>query len=99
MAVNETLIDAVTRFTNTDVDDFRREWNAQLQGKAETPEKQAIFEKNQKKVQSKNLLAGGISVNVIMKYISLSGEQKQRDVVIRRVFKNGKGFKFSKLLV
>ena len=92
MAVNETLIDAVTRFTNTDVDDFRREWNAQLQGKAETPEKQAIFEKNQKKVQSKNLLAGGISVNVIMKYISLSGEQKQRDVVIRRVFKNGKGF-------
>ena len=40
MALNENLIDAVTRFTNTDVDTFRREWNAQINEKAETPEKQ-----------------------------------------------------------
>ena len=92
MPVNETLIDAVTRFTNTDVDVFRREWNAQLEKKAETPEKQALFEKSQKRIQAKNLLAGGISVNVQMKYISLSGAQKKRDVVIRRIFKNGRGF-------
>ena len=92
MALNENLIDAVTRFTNTDVDAFRREWNAQIDGKAETPEKQAVFEKTQKKIQAKNLLEGGISARVLMKYTSLSGELKEREVVIRRVFKNGKGF-------
>ena len=92
MALNENLIDAVTRFTNTDVDTFRREWNAQINEKAETPEKQAVFEETQKKIQAKNLLEGGISARVLMKYTSLSGEEKQREVVIRRVFKNGRGF-------
>ena len=92
MALNESLIDAVARFTNTDVNAFRREWNAQMDGKAETPEKQAVFEETQKEVQAKNLLEGGIAARVLMKYTSLSGEEKQREVVIRRVFKNGSGF-------
>ncbi|MBO5997099.1 MAG: TerB family tellurite resistance protein [Alphaproteobacteria bacterium] len=89
---NSSLIDAVARFTSTDVDAFRREWNSQMEGKAETPEKQQVFEQSKKQVQAKNLVAGGISVNVFMKYTSLSGELKERDVVIRRVFKNGKNY-------
>ena len=92
MATSGSLLDAVARFTNADVDTFRREWNSQMNGKAETPEKQALFEKSKKQVQSKNLIAGGISVNVLMKYTSLSGEEKERNVVIRRVFKCGRGY-------
>lgn len=92
MATSGSLLDAVARFTNADVDVFRREWNSQIDGKAETAEKQALFEKSRKQVLSKNLVAGGISVNVFMKYTSLSGEEKERNVVIRRVFKCGRGF-------
>ncbi len=90
MAASNNLIDAVTRFTNADVDAFRRQWNAQIDEKQENPQKQAVFEKTQKYVQNKNLLAGGISVKVQMKYTSLSGDVKERFVVIRRVFKAGK---------
>ena len=92
MASENSLLDAVARFTNTDVDDFRREWNAQIDGKAETEEKQKAFEKEQKKLTGNNLLVGGVSTRVKMKYTSLSGELKEREVVIRRVFKSGKDF-------
>ena len=90
MATSNNLMDAVVRFTGTDVDAFRREWNAQIDGSAETPEKQAVFEQAQKNIQSKNLIAGGISAKVLMKYTSLSGEVKNRSVIIRRIFKSGK---------
>ena len=89
MATENSLIDAVVRFTNSDVDEFRRQWNAQIDTTAETAQKQAVFEAEQKKVQGKNLLAGGISCRVKIKYTSLSGELKDREVVIRRVFKSG----------
>ena len=88
MAADNSLVDAVVRFTNADVDEFRRQWNSQIDDKAETPEKQAAFEDARKQLQPKNLLVGGVSSEVRLKYNSLSGELKERDVVIRRVFKN-----------
>ena len=87
MASENALIDAVMRFTNSDIDEFRRQWNSQIDGVAETAEKQVAFDAARKNISQKNLLAGGISAKVRIKYISLSGESKERDVVIRRVFK------------
>ncbi len=89
MAANSTLMDAVARFTNADVDAFRSEWNAQS-APAETPEKQKLFQAALSQTNGKNLLAGGISVRVHLKYTSLSGETKDREVILRRIFKNGK---------
>ncbi|MBE6449142.1 MAG: hypothetical protein E7013_00370 [Alphaproteobacteria bacterium] len=90
MAVSNELMDAVARFTDADVNAFRKEWNSQAVEKVESPQKQAIFEKVQKKLSGKNLIEGGLSVQVFVKYTSLSGELKQREIIIRRVFKTGK---------
>lgn len=87
MATDEMLMDAVAKFTDADVDAFRREWNARGV-QAETQEKQKIFDEALKKTSSKNLILGGISARVLMKYYSLSGELKERQVVLRRIFKN-----------
>ena len=89
MTSDTALMDAVARFAGKDVVAFRNEWNAANTPPAETKEKQEAFSHVQKQASSKNLLAGGISVKVKMKYVSLSGEPKDRPVVIRRVFKNG----------
>lgn len=89
MTSDTALMDAVARFAGKDVVAFRNEWNAANIPPAETKEKQEAFSHVQKQASSKNLLAGGISVKVKMKYVSLSGDPKDRPVVIRRVFKNG----------
>ena len=70
MATDEMLMDAVAKFTDADVDAFRREWNARGV-QAETQEKQKIFDEALKKTSSKNLISGGISARVLMKYYSL----------------------------
>ena len=89
MTSDTALMDAVARFAGQDVVAFRNEWNAANTPPAETKEKQEVFSHVQKQASPKNLLAGGISVKVKMKYVSLTGEPKDRPVVIRRVFKNG----------
>lgn len=89
MTSDTALMDAVARFAGQDVVAFRNEWNAANTPPAETKEKQEAFSHVQKQANPKNLLAGGISVKVKMNYLSLSGEPKDRPVVIRRVFKNG----------
>ncbi len=45
-----------------------------------------------KHLQSKNILASGISILVEVDYTSLSGKSQLRDIIIRRVIKSGKDF-------
>ena len=92
MAINNTLIDAVARFTDTDVDKFRNEWNSQIDSNETNTEKQEAFNKAKKTVTNKNLLVGGLSSKATINYISLSGEEKERNIIIRRIFKSGKNF-------
>ena len=87
MAADEMLMEAVARFTDDDVDAFRREWNSQG-AHAESQEKQKVLDETLKKTSANNLLLAGLSVRVLLKYASLSGEVKERQVVLRRIFKN-----------
>lgn len=74
----DTLLKAIAHLTGENVQDLEK---AHQQPVA-NPEVQ-------KHLQSKNVLASGISVLAEVDYTSLSGNAQHRDIVIRRVMKSG----------
>ncbi len=79
METADTLLKAIAHLTGENVQDLEK---AHQQPVA-NPEVQ-------KHLQSKNILASGISVLAEVDYTSLSGNAQHRDVIIRRVMKSGK---------
>lgn len=79
MAESAQLIEAIARFTGDDVTAFRNSLEASRSKPKEV----------EKHLQSKNVLASGISVGVEIEYTSLSGNHQDRNVIIRRVIKSG----------
>lgn len=79
METADTLLKAIAHLTGENVQELEK---AHQQPVA-NPEVQ-------KHLQSKNVLASGISVLAEVDYTSLSGNAQHRDVVIRRVMKSGK---------
>ena len=79
METADTLLKAIAHLTGENIQDLEK---AHQQPVA-NPEVR-------KHLQSKNVLASGISVLAEVDYTSLSGNAQHRDVVIRRVMKSGK---------
>lgn len=79
METADTLLKAIAHLTGDNVQELEKAH----QQPVVTPEVQ-------KHLQSKNVLAAGISVLAEVDYTSLSGKAQHRDVVIRRVMKSGK---------
>ena len=46
----------------------------------------------QRHLQTKNVLADGLSVLIFLDYTSLTGNEQSRDVILRRVIKSGKEY-------
>ena len=83
MSDNEMLMGAVARFVDKDVETFRREWNSAVTRTINERNTAQEVEQIQKSTEQ-----GGFSVRVLMKYSSVSGEIIERQVVLRRTFKN-----------
>ena len=79
METADTLLKAIAHLTGENVQELEKAH----QQPVTNPEVQ-------KHLQSKNVLASGISVLAEVDYTSLSGNAQHRDVVIRRVMKSGK---------
>jgi len=86
--MNDTLMDAVARFTDEDVNAFRREWNAQFE-QTEAPLPQTA-DNHSKNVHKTALMQGAISARVLMRYLSSSSQSEERQVIVRRVIKTAK---------
>ena len=81
--INDTLMDAVARFTGADVDAFRREWNAQLPDDEPSEKQDGLSDDANAK-----LLQGGISARVLIKYVDTTKKAVEREVVLRRAIKS-----------
>ncbi len=78
METADTLLKAIARLTGEDVNAL------------ETARQQPVSNPEvQKHLNSKNVLASGVSVLAEVDYTSLSGNPQHRDIVIRRVMKSG----------
>lgn len=80
MSTSAQLLETIARFTGEDVTAFRQSLDASK------PKAQEVAHH----LQSRHILATGISVAAEIEYTSLSGNHQDRHVIIRRVIKSGK---------